>query len=193
MWESKNRLPLSHLYELISRGDTSPLFVYTLFFDQDLMDLQDLTGEIKKLAESFLKEESHFVVDVIVSLRNNPKKLIVILDGDKGINIDDCAELSRDLSEALDTSNLVEGAFVLEVSTPGLDQPLKIRRQYVKNVGRNVKVKMKDKTVEGKLSAIRENRIEILQQIGTGKKKEEVAVEIPLEEIERTFVLVSFK
>ena len=157
------------------------------------MDLQDLTGEIKKLAESFLKDESHFVVDVICSLRNNPKKLIVILDGDKGINIDDCAELSRELSEALDTSNLVEGAFVLEVSTPGLDQPLKIRRQYVKNVGRNVKVKMKDKTVEGKLSAIRENRIEILQQIGSGKKKEEVAVEIPLEEIDKTFVLVSFK
>ena len=107
------------------------------------MDLQDLTGEIKKLAESFLKDESHFVVDVICSLRNNPKKLLVILDGDKGINIDDCAEFSRELSAALDTSNLVEGAFVLEVSTPGLDQPLKIRRQYVKNVGRNVKVKFR--------------------------------------------------
>src|SRR5688572_23160705 len=157
------------------------------------MDLQDLTGEIKKLAESFLKDESHFVVDVICSLRNNPKKLLVILDGDTGINIDDCAELSRELSAALDTSNIIDGAFVLEVSTPGLDQPLKTKRQYVKNVGRNVKVKLKDKTVEGKLSAIRENRIEVLQQIGSGKKKEEVAVEIPLEEIDKTFVMVSFK
>ena len=157
------------------------------------MDLQDKIEEIKKLAESFLKDESHFIVDVICSFRNNPKKLLVILDGDKGINIDDCAELSRELSAALDTSNLIDGAFVLEVSTPGLDQPLKTKRQYEKNVGRNVKVKLKDKTVEGKLSAIRENKIEILQLTGTGKKKEEVAVEIPLEEIDKTFVLVSFK
>jgi ribosome maturation factor RimP len=157
------------------------------------MDLQDLTHEIKKLAESLLKDKSHFVVDAIVSLRNNPKKLLVILDGDKGINIDDCAELSRALSDALDESNLVDGAFILEVSTPGLDQPLKTKRQYEKNVGRNVRVKLKDKTVEGKLSAVRENKIEVLQQVGSGKKKEEVAVEIPLQEIDKTFVLVSFK
>lgn len=157
------------------------------------MDLQDLSSEIKKVAESFLKDESHFVVDVIVSLRNNPKKLLVILDGDKGISIDDCAELSRNLSNSLDETNLVDGAFVLEVSTPGLDQPLKNRRQYVKNIGRNVKVKTKVNTVEGKLSQVLENSIELLQQIGTGKKKEEKAFEVAFEDIEKTFVLVSFK
>lgn len=157
------------------------------------MDLQDLTGEIKKVTESLLAEKSHFVVDVIASLRNNPKKLLVILDGDKGITIDDCAEVSRKLSDALDEKNIVDGAFLLEVSTPGLDQPLKDRRQYVKNVGRNVKVKTKVSTVEGKLSNVLENTIEVLQQTGTGKKKEEKAVEIAFVEIEKTFVLVSFK
>lgn len=153
----------------------------------------ELTEEIKKLAETHLKDASHFVVDVIASLRNNPKKLLVILDGDKGISIDDCAELSRNLSTALDETNLVDGAFILEVSTPGLDQPLKNRRQYVKNVGRNVKVKTKVNTVEGKLSNVTENSIELIQTIGTGKKKEEKAVEVAFEDIEKTFVLVSFK
>lgn len=154
----------------------------------------ELMDEIKKLAETHLKDAGHFVVEVIVSLRNNPKKLLVILDGDKGISIDDCAELSRNLSDALDESNLVDGAFVLEVSTPGLDQPLKNRRQYVKNVGRNVKVKTKvNTTVEGKLSQVLENTIELLQQVGTGKKKEEKSVEISFEDIDKTFVLVSFK
>ncbi len=157
------------------------------------MDLQDYTGEIKKLAESHLKDVSHFVVDVIVSLRNNPKKLLVILDGDNGISIDDCAELSRNLSNALDENSLIDGAFVLEVSTPGLDQPLKNRRQYVKNVGRIVKVKTKIETLEGKLSHVHENKIELLQQIGSGKKKEEKSVEISFEDIDKTFVLVSFK
>jgi ribosome maturation factor RimP len=157
------------------------------------MDLQDLTGEIKELAESLLADESHFVVDVISSFRSNPKKLLVILDGDKGITIDDCAEVSRKLSDALDKNNLVDGAFLLEVSTPGLDQPLKNKRQYVKNIGRNIKVKTKVSTVEGKLSNVGENAIELLQQTGTGKKKEEKAVEIAFSDIEKTFVLVSFK
>ena len=153
----------------------------------------ELSDEIRKLAETHLKDESHFVVEVITNLRQQPKKLLVILDGDKGISIDDCAELSRELSSALDEGNLISDAFVLEVSTPGLDQPLKSKRQYVKNIGRKVKVKMKEKTVEGKLAAVQESKIEVLQQSGSGKKKEEKMVEIPFEEIEKTFVLVSFK
>jgi ribosome maturation factor RimP len=157
------------------------------------MELQDLTAEIRKMAESHLKDASHFVVDVIVSLRNNPKKLLVILDGDKGISIDDCAELSRELSQQLDETNLIDGAFTLEVSTPGLDQPLKNRRQYVKNIGRKVKVKTKEKTVEGKLHAVHETTLELLQQEGSGKKKEEKSVEVSFNDIEKTFVLVSFK
>jgi ribosome maturation factor RimP len=157
------------------------------------MEIQDLTAEIKGLAESLLADESHFVVDVIASFRSTPKKLLVILDGDKGITIDDCAEVSRKLSDALDKSSLVEGAFNLEVSTPGLDQPLKNKRQYVKNVGRNVKVKTKVNSVEGKLSNVLENSIELIQQTGSGKKKEEKTVEIAFSDIEKTFVLVSFK
>lgn len=166
------------------RGQQSPLCLYTFM---------ELSDEIRKLAETHLKDESHFVVEVITNLRQHPKKLLVILDGDKGISIDDCAELSRELSNALDESSLISDAFVLEVSTPGLDQPLKSKRQYVKNIGRSVKVKMKEKTVEGKLTAVQESKIEVLQQSGSGKKKEEKMVEIPFEEIDKTFVLVSFK
>lgn len=166
------------------RGQQSPLCLYTFM---------ELSDEIRKLAETHLKDESHFVVEVITNLRQQPKKLLVILDGDKGISIDDCAELSRELSSALDEGNLISDAFVLEVSTPGLDQPLKSKRQYVKNIGRKVKVKMKEKTVEGKLAAVQESKIEVLQQSGSGKKKEEKMVEIPFEEIDKTFVLVSFK
>lgn len=145
------------------------------------------------MTELLLKSDSHFVVDVVVSLRSNPKKLLVILDGDQGITIDDCAEVSRLLSGRLDETNLIDGAFMLEISTPGLDQPLKTKRQYLKNVGRKVKVKTKSKTVEGKLSAVQENNIEVLEQTGSGKKKEERAIEILFDEIEKTFVLVSFK
>ena len=152
----------------------------------------ELSEEIKKLTESNLADASHFVVDVSIS-KGNPKKVIVAVDGDKGISIDDCAEISRKLSQALDESNLIADAFILEVSTPGLDQPLKSNRQYVKNIGRNVRVRTQGKTVEGKLVGVEDSEIRLLQITGTGKKKEEKELSISFKEIEKTLVLVSFK
>lgn len=152
----------------------------------------EVLDEIRKMAESHLKDASHFVVDVSIS-RGNPKKLVVALDGDHGISIDDCADMSRELSKILDETNLISDAFVLEVSTPGLDQPLKNKRQYVKNIGRSVRVRTKEETVEGELAGVEEDKIVILQRIGKGKKQEEKAVEILFSNIEKTLVLVSFK
>lgn len=157
------------------------------------MDSQDLVSEIRKMAEAQLKDGSHFVVDVIATFKGTPGKVLVTMDGDKGIGIDDCAEMSRDLSKALDETNLIPGAFTLEVSTPGLDQPLKSKRQYVKNIGRSVRVRLADKMEEGKLTAVDENSIQLMQAVGSGKKKEEKTVEIPFDKIDKTIVLVSFK
>ncbi|MBL7834521.1 MAG: ribosome maturation factor RimP [Cyclobacteriaceae bacterium] len=145
------------------------------------------------MAESLLKDQAHFIVDVIASFKGAVGKVLVIVDGDAGIGIDDCADLSRDLSKALDDSNLISGAFNLEVSTPGLDQPLKLKRQYVKNIGRNVRVRQAEQTDEGKLTAVDENSIRLTQLIGSGKKKEEKTIEIPFDKIDKTIVLVSFK
>lgn len=145
------------------------------------------------MAQSLLKDEAHFVVDVVASFKGNPGKVLVIVDGDKGIGIDDCAELSRELSKNLDDTNLIPQAFNLEVSTPGLDQPLKSKRQYVKNIGRNVRVRQTDKTEEGKLTAVDDLSIQLTQTIGSGKKKEEKTIEIPFDKIDKTIVLVSFK
>jgi len=152
----------------------------------------EVSDEIRKMAEGHLKDASHFVVDVSIS-RGNPKKLVVALDGDHGISIDDCADMSRELSKILDETNLISDAFVLEVSTPGLDQPLKNKRQYVKNIGRSVRVRTNEETVEGELAVVEEDKIVILQRTGKGKKQEEKAVEILFKNIEKTLVLVSFK
>jgi ribosome maturation factor RimP len=157
------------------------------------MDSQDLVSEIRKMAEAQLKDGSHFIVDVIATFKGNPGKVLVTMDGDKGIGIDDCAEMSRDLSKALDETNLIPGAFNLEVSTPGLDQPLKSKRQYVKNIGRNVRVRLADKMEEGKLTAVTDNSIQLMQTEGSGKKQVEKMVEIPFDKIDKTIVLVSFK
>lgn len=152
----------------------------------------DAVEEIKQFAEGKLAP-GQFIVDVIVSSRKGPKKVSVIIDGDQGVSIDDCAELSRHISNMLDETNLVEDNFTLEVSTPGLDHPLRFKRQYVKNIGRSLKVKVGETMIEGRLEQVLEDKITLLQELGTGKNKEIKKQEILLSEIEKAFVMVSFK
>jgi len=153
----------------------------------------ELTERIQKLAEKHLKDDSQFIVEVVASVRKKPNRLIVIIDGDKGVTIDDCAELSRALSAALDEDSLLTDPFMLEVSTPGLDHPLKLTRQYYKNKGRMVKVKTSTEVLQGKLLDVTKQEITLEVVTGTGKKKEVKEVKIPFSDIEKTFVMVSFK
>ena len=153
----------------------------------------ELTEQVRELAQKHLKDESQFIVEVVASVKKKPNKLIVIVDGDNGVSIDDCAELSRKLSDALDQNDVIRDPYLLEVSTPGLDHPLKLKRQYFKNRGRNVRVRIQNATVEGLLVNVTEDAIALEQSTGKGKKKEVKEVTIPFTEIDKTFVLVSFK
>jgi ribosome maturation factor RimP len=148
---------------------------------------------IKELIAQSLADPGHFLVDLVVNSKSNPLKITVVLDGDKGISIDDCATVSRTFSALLDEENSLEN-YALEVTTPGLDQPLKLKRQYVKNIGREVKIQLKDKKIErGKLVESTEGSIVIEHEVKEGKKKEIKKTTFAFEEIERTLVEVSFK
>jgi ribosome maturation factor RimP len=153
----------------------------------------DIAAEIKKIAEEKLENPSLFVVDVVVTAKKGPKKVVVLLDGDEPPSIDDCANLSRSLSASLDEVTWLEDAYTLEVSTPGVDHPLKFQRQYAKHIGRKLKIKLASGLIEGKFVSQSEDALVLLQEIGTGKKKEEKEIEIPFSAIEKTFVIVSFK
>ncbi len=151
----------------------------------------ELVQRIKELAESHLNDPSHFLVDVLIS-KYKPTKIVVQLDGDKGVSIDACADVSRKLSEDLEILNLIEGAYNLEVGTPGLDVPLKLKRQYYANVGRSVKVQVKSRNyMEGKLLEVSEEKI-VVETPSKERKKELVKVEILFSDIEKTIVTVSF-
>jgi ribosome maturation factor RimP len=154
----------------------------------------EVIEKLKELAQSHLIDPGHFVVDVIMS-KHQPYKVTVILDGDHGITIDDCSLLSRALSEDLDNIDLIRDNFTLEVGTPGLDQPLKLKRQYAKNVGRQLKVHRKDKTiVQGQLKETDNTKVVMeVEMKEKNKKKEFTQLEIPFSEIEKAIVMVSFK
>ena len=158
-----------------------------------------LEEKITKWVSDILQEksESFFLVDVGVNPAPKGAKVTVYLDGDQGISIDACADVSRTLSAHLEEEDVMNGKYVLEVSSPGLDQPLKLHRQYIKNVGRNVKVLLQDnQTTKGTLCRVSEDAIE-LEPIAKGKKKtrKEASLQnirIPFDHIKKTNVLATF-
>lgn len=143
------------------------------------------------LVVSSLKK-GHFLVDVIASARNL-SKITVVIDGDLGVTIDDCSELSRALSAKLDEQDFGQGRYVLEVTTPGLDQPLKLQRQYAKNIGRSLKVHRTDKSIlTGKLVKADTSGIVLMQEVKEGKIRKESEIAVAFENIEKAFIVISF-
>jgi ribosome maturation factor RimP len=149
---------------------------------------------IRDLAQSYLEGGAGFVVDVRVREGN---VISILLDDDEGTSIAKCIELSRHLEDELDRDS---EDFSLDVSSPGLDQPLKMLRQYTKNIGRDVQLKIHEAgKVEGKLISATENEVVIQtrekRRIEGRKAKEWVEEDhmYALEQLEWTKVQVSFK
>jgi ribosome maturation factor RimP len=154
----------------------------------------NLNENIENWAAQALSDNSHFLVGVVVSSKNGPQKVTVTVDGDRGVTIDDCAAVSRRLLGILEEQGVVNDNFALEVTTPGVDHPLKMKRQYGKNIGRTVKIQLNDKTVEsGKLLEVGEDTVTIEREEKNGKAKELKKMVLMFSEIERTTVQVSFK
>ncbi|WP_194774896.1 ribosome maturation factor RimP [Pararhodonellum marinum] len=154
-----------------------------------------LKETITQLVEKHLPDESHFVVEVSIVTSGAKKHIKVLIDGDQGVSISTCALVSRALGNQLEEGSFIEEAYVLEVSSPGLDFPLSNLRQYKKNIGRNLKVLLKDgQEVEGKLLSVSEESILLLtKKKEKGKKAVEVETSIVFDQINKTIVLVSFK
>lgn len=141
-----------------------------------------------------LEDSDLFIVDIQV----NPGNAIeVLVDKDSGLTIDDCKKVSRAVEGSLDRE--VED-FSLEVSSPGVGKPLLVKRQYFKNVGRNVAIKTVDgKKIEGQMTLANEEHIQVdfrEKEIVPGKKTKqwvEKQVVLPYAEIKETKITISFK
>lgn len=154
----------------------------------------ELSNTIQAYLNEIIIDPQFFVVDVVIT-GSDRKKIVILLDGDEGVTIDYCASVSRQLAHRMEEDAVLEDAYVLEVSSPGLDHPLSDKRQYIKNIGRDVKVETEEKTMKGELLEVENDYIIINQQIkekGKSKILEE-EVTIPFKEIKKTKVLVSFK
>lgn len=158
----------------------------------------DVKAKVGELLQPYLNEDQYFIVDIQVSSSRTHAKITVLLDSDTGITIDECAAISRRLGNQLEELNVFDGgAFTLEVSSPGIDQPLTLKRQYRKNIGRDIAVTMDDGQIRvGKLEDANEERIVIRETPAKKPKKTDPPVEpveIPFAAIKKTTIQVSFK
>ena len=153
--------------------------------------------KITTLLEEKFREDAFsdcFLVDLKLHAHN---KLDVFLDSDFGISFEQCQKISRYLEEYLDEEQWLGEKYVLEVSSPGISRPLSMKRQYPRNVGRKVEVKLKDGDKRsGTLKEVEENHIVLEEKVrrkeGKRKKTEVVETEIDFNSIKETKVKVSF-
>ena len=143
------------------------------------------------LKELLSAHPTHFLVEVRIKPTNNIK---VFIDADEGVNLAVLIEYNRKLYKLIEESSLYpDGDFSLEVSSPGLDEPLKMYRQYQKNIGRFVDVLLNNTSKkEGKLIEATEDGIIIEYETGKGKKKETKQETILFSEIKPTKIQVKF-
>ena len=157
-----------------------------------LMQAETTIQAIEKKVNSLLEPHpTHFLVEVRIKPTNNVK---VFIDGDEGVILSDLIQYNRKLYKDLEESALFpDGDFSLEVSSPGLDEPLKLFRQYKKNIGRFVDVTLNDASkVEGKLMSTTENGIVVETETGKGKKKEVKQETIEMDRIKSTKIQIKF-
>lgn len=175
------------IFDKTERGDESPLFL-------SAMITKDL---VRKLAEERIAERDNklFIVELTISASNVIRLELDKYDG--GVTVEDCVSVSRNVEHNLDRE---AEDFELHVSSAGLDKPLRVHAQYVKNVGRGLDVKLKSGgKSEGTLSNVSEKAITLsrTEKVAVeGKKKKEtieVSEEIPFTDIAEAKIVISFK
>jgi len=152
--------------------------------------MTDVLEKIIALTEPLLEGTDMFIVNVKIKPTNNIK---LFLDADEGLSVSKSATINRKLYGLLEAENLFpDGDFSLEVSSPGVDEPLTSLRQYKKNIGRTVAVTPQQEGADtvGVLKEVKEDSI--MLEVKVGKKKETAMVEIPLPDIKKIVVQIIF-
>ena len=144
------------------------------------------------LVEGLAEKQSVFLIDLTIT---DSFKIIVTLDGDHGVALQDCIDISRAIEHNLDRE---EQDFSLEVASVGVGSPLKLKRQYKKNISRTLIVKLAAETIEAQLVDANDDFITLSwearepKKIGKGKETVQKLLEIPYSEITEAIVTVTF-
>lgn len=160
-----------------------PLFIKNMTFKEHVYNL---------VVEELVEKPSVFLIDLIIT---DNFKISITLDDDNGVVLQDCIDISRAIENKLDRE---EQDFSLEVASVGVGSPLKFVRQYKKNVGRTLIVKLSTETIEAELVEANDNFIILSwkarepKKVGKGKETVQKRQEILFTEIKEAIVTVTF-
>ena len=168
----------------MDRGRASPILLPYIMVAKET---------VEELIKPKLEEGDYFVVSLDISTSN---KIKLLIDSLKGITIDECVAFSRAIEHNLDRD--LED-FALEVSSPGLDMPLKVKKQYIKNIGRDLDLLLDDESkIQGLLKEVNDNEIVIYEEkkvkVEGHKKKQLIKTEhnISFDKIIKAIVVIKF-
>ncbi|GGW92652.1 MULTISPECIES: ribosome assembly cofactor RimP [Salegentibacter] len=152
--------------------------------------LQDKVENLLK--EAFQENNSLFLIDLNITKDN---KISVVIDGDNGVSVNDCIAVSRKVEHNLDRE---EEDFSLEVSSAGVSEPLRLERQYRKNLGRKLQVTTNNEKIEATLTEVDQNGIKLNwkarepKPVGKGKHTVQKEAVLPYSEITDAKVMITF-
>ncbi len=168
---------------LDNEGTVVPSFYKIMTFREKVLNLLD---------DAIASNPSLFLIDLKIT---DAFKIIVAIDGDNGVTLQDCINISRAVENNLDRE---EQDFSLEVASAGVSEPLSNVRQYKKNIGRTLKVKTTSETIEGKLTAVDDEKITLEwearepKKIGKGKETVQKKQEVLFADIKESIVIIIF-
>lgn len=155
-----------------------------------MSEAERIVTAVSCIAESLLPEFGMEMVDVEFHFERGRWTLRVYIDKDAGVTVDDCASVSRQLGDLIEAEEIIDHAYVLEVSSPGLDRPLRKERDFMRSVGQLVKIEMerpvdKRKNFTGRLADVQNGTVHILVN-------ERHLFELPLEGIKKAKIKYEF-
>ncbi|MGO1469004.1 MAG: ribosome maturation factor RimP [Tissierella sp.] len=144
---------------------------------------------VNEMSEEIVEELGYELVDIEYVKEMGNYFLKIFIDKTDGVTLDDCQSMSERLSEKLDKKDPIKGEYYLEVSSPGLDRPLKTDKDLKRNLGKDVELRLyrpfeNKKSYEGELSSYSEKEILIEQN--------ESSIEIPREYISLIKLSIKF-
>lgn len=143
---------------------------------------------IVRISNEIAEKLNFFVIDINFRGDNRKKIIEVFVDAEKNIDADNLAEISREINSIIEDQDIIQQAYRLDVSTPGVDRPLKFLKQFPKHINRNFEVTYKNgdetRTIIGKLLSVEREELTFLSD------KKEVLIEF--KNITTAKVIISF-
>ena len=155
-----------------------------------MLETKRIVNEVSHLAEPLLNELGLEMVDIEFQFERGRWILRVFIDRQGGVTVDDCADVSRELGDLIEAENIIDYPHALEISSPGLNRPLRKESDFIRSIGKMVKLKMsrpinRRRNFTGRVANVREGMISLLADDNN-------LVELPLKEIDKARLRYEF-